>query len=61
MLHGAHRGLRKRSFEQTAEVGTRKVITEHATIGLVITSDGSIVDINRANYEPAEEKGNRRT
>lgn len=43
-------------FEQAAEVGTRKVITEHATIGLVITSDGFIVDINRANYEPAEEK-----
>ncbi|MGI6128605.1 MAG: stage IV sporulation protein A [bacterium] len=43
-------------FEQAAEVGTRKVITEHATIGLVITSDGSIVDIPRSNYEEAEER-----
>lgn len=44
------------AFEQAAEVGTRKVITEHATIGLVVTSDGSIVDIARRSYEPAEEK-----
>ncbi|NMA54588.1 MAG: stage IV sporulation protein A [Firmicutes bacterium] len=43
-------------FEQAAEVGTQKVITEHATIGVVLTSDGSIVDINRSSYEPAEEK-----
>lgn len=43
-------------FEQAAEVGTRKVISEHATIGLVITTDGSIVDLPRENYEPAEER-----
>lgn len=43
-------------FEQAAEVGTRKVISEHATIGLVITTDGSIVDIPRENYAPAEER-----
>lgn len=43
-------------FEQAAEMGTRKVISEHATIGLVVTTDGSIVDIPRANYEPAEER-----
>jgi stage IV sporulation protein A len=43
-------------FEQAAEVGTRKVISEHATIGLVITTDGSIVDIPRDNYVAAEEQ-----
>ena len=43
-------------FEQAAEVGTRKVISEHATIGLVIATDGSIVDIPRDNYEAAEER-----
>ncbi|HWP96625.1 MAG TPA: stage IV sporulation protein A [Syntrophomonadaceae bacterium] len=41
-------------FEEAAELGTRKVITDHATIGIVMTTDGSISDIPRANYEEAE-------
>lgn len=41
-------------FEVAAETGTRKVITEHATIGLVLTTDGSISDLPRAAYEAAE-------
>ena len=43
-------------FNMAAEIGTKKVITDHSTIGLVITSDGSIGDIDRAEYEPAEER-----
>ena len=41
---------------EAAEVGTRKVIAEHSTIGIVVTTDGSITDIPRANYAPAEER-----
>ena len=37
-------------FNMAAEVGTQKVITEHSTIGLVITTDGSISDIPRSEY-----------
>lgn len=44
------------SFEDAAELGTRKVITDHSTIGLVVTTDGSITDISRANYIEAEER-----
>lgn len=43
-------------FNMAAEVGTKKVITEHSTIGLVITTDGSISDIPRSEYEEAEER-----
>lgn len=43
-------------FTEAAEIGTRKVITDHSTIGLVITTDGSFGDIKRANYIAAEEK-----
>lgn len=43
-------------FDLAAETGTRRVIREHSTIGLVITTDGSISDIPRAQYEPAEER-----
>ncbi len=43
-------------FNMAAEIGTQKVITEHSTIGLVITTDGSISDIPRAEYEEAEER-----
>ena len=43
-------------FNMAAEVGTRKVITDHSTIGLVITTDGSISDIPREEYEEAEER-----
>lgn len=41
-------------FEQAAEIGTQKVIGEHSTIGLVITTDGSVTDLPRAAYVPAE-------
>lgn len=44
------------TFEQAAELGTRKVITEHSTIAVLVTTDGSITNIPRENYEPAEEK-----
>lgn len=43
-------------FERAAEFGTEKVIKEHSTIGLLVTTDGSIADIPRAGYVPAEEK-----
>lgn len=43
-------------FIMAAEVGTQKVITEHSTIGLVLTTDGSIGEIPREEYEQAEER-----
>ncbi len=43
-------------FEEAAEIGTEKVITEHSTIGIAITTDGSISDIPRASYVEAEQK-----
>lgn len=43
-------------FNMAAELGTQKVITEHSTIGLVITTDGTISDIPRYEYEEAEER-----
>lgn len=43
-------------FNMAAEIGTKKVITEHSTIGLVVTTDGSISDIPREEYEEAEER-----
>ncbi len=43
-------------FKDAAELGTRKVICEHATIGMVVTCDGSITDIPRENYIEAEER-----
>ena len=43
-------------FNMAAEVGTRKVITDHSTIGIVVTTDGSITDIPRDEYEEAEER-----
>src|SRR5690625_1749388 len=43
-------------FHEAAEYGTRKVIEEHATIGLVVTTDGSITDIPRQDYVAAEER-----
>lgn len=43
-------------FNMAAEIGTKKVITEHSTIGLVVTTDGSISEIPRAEYEEAEER-----
>lgn len=43
-------------FNLAAEIGTQKVIHEHSTIGMVITTDGSISDIPRAEYEEAERR-----
>lgn len=43
-------------FGQAAETGTRKVITDHSTIGVVVTTDGTIGEIPRASYENAEER-----
>jgi stage IV sporulation protein A len=43
-------------FIEAAEIGTKKVINEHSTIGLVITTDGSITDIPRDSYIDAEDK-----
>lgn len=43
-------------FTKAAAIGTQKVIHDHATIGIVITTDGSIGDLPRENYIAAEEK-----
>jgi stage IV sporulation protein A len=43
-------------FLQAAELGTKKVITEHSTIGIVVTTDGSVADIPRESYIEAEDK-----
>ncbi|MEN6350963.1 MAG: stage IV sporulation protein A, partial [Syntrophomonas sp.] len=43
-------------FEEAAEIGTRKVIADHSTIGIVMTTDGSISEIPRNNYIQAEER-----
>ncbi|MGQ9532616.1 MAG: stage IV sporulation protein A [Desulfotomaculales bacterium] len=43
-------------FQEAAELGTRKVISEHSTIGVVMTTDGSIGEIPRENYVEAEER-----
>ncbi len=44
------------TFEEAAEIGTKKVIEEHSTIGIVVTTDGSITDIEREHYIKAEER-----
>lgn len=43
-------------FLEAAEMGTKKVITDHSTIGMVVTTDGSVTEIPRENYEEAEER-----
>ena len=43
-------------FDLAAETGTRKVICEHSTIGVVVTTDGSVSDIPRAGYAEAEKR-----
>lgn len=43
-------------FNMAAEEGTRRVITDHSTVGLVVTTDGTITDIPRAEYAAAEER-----
>lgn len=44
------------AFNEAAEIGTKKVITEHSTIGLVVTTDGSITEIDREDYVDAENR-----
>lgn len=44
------------AFNEAAEIGTKKVITEHSNIGLVITTDGSITEIDREDYIEAENR-----
>lgn len=43
-------------FQEAAEIGTRKVIQEHSTLGVVVTTDGTISDIPRSSYVLAEER-----
>lgn len=43
-------------FEEAAEIGTKKVISEHSTIGIVVTTDGSVTDLARDKYLQAEER-----
>ena len=43
-------------FERAAELGTEKVIKEHSTIGVLVTTDGSITEIPRSGYVAAEER-----
>ena len=43
-------------FEEAAEIGTRKVIQDHSTIGIVVTADGTITDIPRESYLEAEKR-----
>src|SRR5574344_1368972 len=43
-------------FVEAAEIGTEKVIKDHSTIGIVVTTDGSIGEIPRSSYEEAEER-----
>ncbi len=43
-------------FNMAAEIGTRKVILEHSTVGVVVTTDGSLSDIPRSEYAEAEKR-----
>jgi len=43
-------------LQEAAELGTNKVISDHATLGIIVTTDGSITDIPRENYVEAEER-----
>ena len=46
-------------FEKAAEIGTEKVIKEHSTIGVLVTTDGSVTELARENYLLAEERAVR--
>ena len=43
-------------FEEAAALGTKKVITDHATVGVVVTTDGTVADLPRTSYTAAEEQ-----
>ena len=55
-LHKVSSSIEEIPFEKAAEIGTKKVIQEHSTIGIVMTTDGSITDIPREDYINAEER-----
>ncbi len=44
------------SFEKASEIGTSKVVSEHSTVAVLVTTDGSVVDIPRENYQSAERR-----
>ncbi|MFI3167806.1 MAG: stage IV sporulation protein A [Bacillota bacterium] len=44
------------SFEKASEIGTSKVVKQHSTVAVLVTCDGSIVDLPRENYQSAEER-----
>lgn len=44
------------TFEEAAQLGTRKVMTDHATVGVVVTTDGTVAELPREAYVPAEEQ-----
>ena len=46
----------KMAFAEAAEMGTKKVINDHSTIGIVVTTDGSVAEIPREDYIDAEER-----
>ena len=43
-------------FAEAGEIGTKKVMCDHSTIGIVVTTDGSVTDFARADYEQSEER-----
>ena len=43
-------------IEEAAQLGTRKVMTDHATVGVVVTTDGTVAELPREAYVPAEEQ-----
>ena len=47
-------------FHDAAQIGTEKVISQHSTIALVITSDGSFGEIPRENFVEAEARSHRK-
>ena len=51
--------LEKETLDEAAKIGTNKVINDHSTIGIVVTTDGSITEIPREDYIEAEESGQK--
>ncbi len=43
-------------FEQAAEIGTKKVIEDHSSIGILVTTDGTVTDLDRSAYVPPEKR-----
>ena len=55
-VFGKEQVIQEMPFEKAAEFGTKKVIEDHSTIGIVVTTDGSVTELPRANYVEAEER-----